>query len=313
MPDMLTAPEPAVGVELASKAARILDQANVPNILWGWIALGLCGARTGHGDIDFVIPDDSIEQATLALERSGYQMCTSEECNELKNDRCWELAHEDNPTWETIIADDTLDGASNRYHPVPLVHFHVYEGRRPSVISLQCKSEIFPWLPEYGAGPPEPDSLFSIRANDLLKEILREDVFTESVLWYVVSNLNFPTDPQMDWWGEMLDALSDEMYEPGFRRRLHPRFRLIWEYLMDRKPKNHDRMVPLATLRERMIETKEIQGPSLKGLFAKLDGWDEVVCNEYGHPVFKDCSYLDDWIEVVTDQYNVPVYRDLKS
>lgn len=32
-----------VGAEPAADVARILDEAQVPNILWGWLAIGLVG------------------------------------------------------------------------------------------------------------------------------------------------------------------------------------------------------------------------------------------------------------------------------
>ncbi|KAL2825536.1 hypothetical protein BJY01DRAFT_256242 [Aspergillus pseudoustus] len=59
--------------------AKILDLANIPNLLWGWWVVACHGKLIQTPDIDFIIADDEIEAAAQALEKASqdYTRCTN--------------------------------------------------------------------------------------------------------------------------------------------------------------------------------------------------------------------------------------------
>ncbi|KAJ5105512.1 hypothetical protein NUU61_002859 [Penicillium alfredii] len=93
------------GAEPTADVARILDNAQVPHVLWGRLAFGL--------EIEFVIPDDHLESATNTLSTAGFPRCT-------------------NP--------NRINLGYGRARPVPDIHFHI-ELRYPdcTVLSLLAK------------------------------------------------------------------------------------------------------------------------------------------------------------------------------
>ncbi|KAL4942043.1 hypothetical protein BDV06DRAFT_222543 [Aspergillus oleicola] len=65
--------EPAVGAQLASRVARVLDAAKIAY------------------ELEFVIPDELMEKAIKALEVDGLRRCKDRKCQELCVDRAREL------------------------------------------------------------------------------------------------------------------------------------------------------------------------------------------------------------------------------
>ncbi|KAL2825918.1 hypothetical protein BDW59DRAFT_161298 [Aspergillus cavernicola] len=134
---MPPASEPA---KLAAEVARIIDAAQMPNILWGWVALSLIGDMTEFVYIDFVIPDLKICLATRVLAAAGYPLCKDRSCNELKGNRTPNVL------------------GRYRHHFPPEAYYHL-PGSRPTLVSLLRKSDILLWLPKYEVGPPLPTTL----------------------------------------------------------------------------------------------------------------------------------------------------------
>ncbi|RDW65870.1 uncharacterized protein DSM5745_09609 [Aspergillus mulundensis] len=134
----------------AADVARILDHAKVPNVLWGWLAVGLVGLDHRFPQVDFVVPDDKIEAAKEALIAGGFTLCIDQDCAEQKEDR---------------VAPDSVDlhgplglnemntlGARNRFHPIADIHFHLepskYEYYNVLSLFIQSKTLWSGWWPD---------------------------------------------------------------------------------------------------------------------------------------------------------------------
>ncbi|KAL4876356.1 hypothetical protein BJY04DRAFT_223144 [Aspergillus karnatakaensis] len=123
----------------AALIAQILDFAQVPNILLGWLALGLVQHNMGIPEIEFVIPDEYAEVAIHAIEISPVPLCVKTDCHELQVQR----------------RDETLGSATSRldaYHAVGFAHFHLNPFtasglKGAELITLYRQSEILPWVP----------------------------------------------------------------------------------------------------------------------------------------------------------------------
>ncbi|KAJ5788828.1 uncharacterized protein N7518_005839, partial [Penicillium psychrosexuale] len=109
----------------AADVARILDEAQVANILWGTMTIGLVGKWKMHvKDVEFLILDHLIPVASEALITAGLMSYADPDCGEVQtkgNDR-----------------------------PIPAVHFHI-EAQYPqhSVLRLYPKSGHLWWLPDF--------------------------------------------------------------------------------------------------------------------------------------------------------------------
>ncbi|KAL4793380.1 hypothetical protein BDV19DRAFT_391217 [Aspergillus venezuelensis] len=114
--------EPAPGAYIAAAVARILQEAGIANILWGWTALGFVGniSLQRFPEVDFVIPAAQLKKAKEALV-----------ANKLHS----------------------LHRPSGVVYPIPAEHFH----KEGALISLHSKQNILPWLTDYSAGPPPPN------------------------------------------------------------------------------------------------------------------------------------------------------------
>ncbi|KAJ5465561.1 hypothetical protein N7530_009348 [Penicillium desertorum] len=72
-------------VRPAADVARILDEAQVPNILWGTMAAYLVGGwRHYNEDIQFLVVDHLIQTASNALFAAGFTPCTNPGCDVVK-------------------------------------------------------------------------------------------------------------------------------------------------------------------------------------------------------------------------------------
>ncbi|KAL2822036.1 hypothetical protein BJX63DRAFT_427387 [Aspergillus granulosus] len=120
---------------LAADVARILDEAAVTNILFGWMAVSLVGKDFGFQEIDFVVSDNKLQVATDALIYAGFPLCTIHNCSELESCRNKKTRNQDELK------------AKNRHHPVAACHFHIMEPGQ-ALVSLHRKSNILWWLPD---------------------------------------------------------------------------------------------------------------------------------------------------------------------
>ncbi|KAL4899617.1 hypothetical protein BDW74DRAFT_183575 [Aspergillus multicolor] len=82
---------PTSAIGEACHVAQILNKAEIPNILWGFVAISLAGdiPNPDIPEIDLMIPDHQIADAVLALNasRSWYRLCEDTDCIELTGER----------------------------------------------------------------------------------------------------------------------------------------------------------------------------------------------------------------------------------
>ncbi|RDW78870.1 uncharacterized protein DSM5745_05722 [Aspergillus mulundensis] len=125
----------------AAAVGNTLSSAKIPNMLWSWTALALFIVDHGFPEIEFLIQDNEVPQATGALTKAGYKNCTDPSCSELQEDRG---AH--------------LGDALNRFHPVAAAHFHLPPPNGQGsgyLVSLLKKNDIIPHLPDLKLGLPK--------------------------------------------------------------------------------------------------------------------------------------------------------------
>ncbi|KAL4966513.1 uncharacterized protein BDV14DRAFT_198970 [Aspergillus stella-maris] len=167
--------------ELVTKIAAVLDEAGVPSILFGELALSLFGADTlSSRKVEFVIEDSLMQAAAEALSKAGYAQCTDDNCRVIN----------------IHPKEESIKEPCHAHHYVPAVHFHLVRGRLtlsyqpPSsdtepemsydattsgltedwshvyqpqfvvldtLLSLQKKSEHLWWIPGPSLSPPGPD------------------------------------------------------------------------------------------------------------------------------------------------------------
>lgn len=142
MPRIIVTTEPAAGANLATRIARVLDDAKVPNLLWGWQAIALVGCNEGIPDINFVIPDKYIDHAQKAIMATGSIPCKDPDCMELQVDYLAQGQQGPGPSRPPSRAQFHLPGS---------YHFHTNSA---SVITFYRKSMVCPWLPDFKAGLP---------------------------------------------------------------------------------------------------------------------------------------------------------------
>ncbi|KAI9373512.1 hypothetical protein BJX61DRAFT_541664 [Aspergillus egyptiacus] len=229
--------------KLAADVAFHLDEAGVPNLLFGWLALSLVGSREILTEIDFVIPDAQIPTATATLVALGYPLCAHPRCAELTfdrvGDRCRHMG---------LITSD------NRYHPVAAAHFHLKSGQY--LLSLHAQSSLLWWLPELQPGPPAADDPDLTLSNDSKLppyaenggtgpwpgdlhpvKILNPNSFTEAVI------MLYCRDSARDLrlysvWIRIMSSLMDADGILGQRveKHLRPKFQLAWDCFNQRIP-----------------------------------------------------------------------------
>ncbi|KAL4998365.1 hypothetical protein BDV10DRAFT_185404 [Aspergillus recurvatus] len=127
--------------------ARLLDQAGVPNVLWGWLALALVASDHGNRGVEFaefVILDDKLD--------AGFTPCTSTECPELCGDQFPPEIWYNTFQYMGSGQRAAVMGAGmsfDRYHPVAAVHYQVVQqSDEYRILSLHKESSQLWWLPE---------------------------------------------------------------------------------------------------------------------------------------------------------------------
>ncbi|KAL4749330.1 hypothetical protein BDW72DRAFT_204872 [Aspergillus terricola var. indicus] len=227
-----------VSKKLASDVAFCLDEANVPNLLFGWLALSLAGSRQIINEVDFVIPDAQMPTATATLVAAGYPLCTDASCVELNYDRVGDRSQ-----------DIGMITAKNRYHPVPAAHFHFELGQY--LLSLHMQSSLLWWLPRLQPGAPAADDPDLTLSNDpklppysenggsgpwasnfYPVKILNPNSLTEAVI--MLHCRDTAREHRLyTLWSFMLCFLGDADGSLGERHEKHlrPKFHLAWECL----------------------------------------------------------------------------------
>ncbi|KAL2853273.1 hypothetical protein BJY01DRAFT_78668 [Aspergillus pseudoustus] len=254
-------PTPPAGAVTASKIAKIIDEADIPYFLWGWLILTLHVTEIKVPEIEFVIPDDKLEAATNALVAAGYPQCESETCVELHIDRTAGTGEGGNEGGLELLHSEY------RFHPVAGAHFHHFQDERKNVtelIALLPKNDIAPWLPELKVGSPaQEDPDFMLSTDPSLPKsrggawgpwtelhpvkIQNRASYTESFLWLSCRDIDRDNNLGMRWmamWRRLLDV---EMWVQMLREKWHP----IWGDGMVS-------IVELLKVREKMIKDGEL-------------------------------------------------------
>ncbi|KAL4779509.1 hypothetical protein BJX76DRAFT_340486, partial [Aspergillus varians] len=141
---------PVPSQRLASTASFLLNSANIPNILFGWLALALVSHDTRSREVDLVVPDTHIKAAIQTLTDAGYGYgypcngpCTRPDCIYSWIDRSPSSGPDDDGDGDRD--GDKDDGARRvpfhlRWHQPAEAHFHLDGGLY--VLSVHRKSQV---------------------------------------------------------------------------------------------------------------------------------------------------------------------------
>ncbi|KAJ0417619.1 hypothetical protein BJY00DRAFT_315731 [Aspergillus carlsbadensis] len=272
-------PLPLGGAKPAADVARILDQASIDYLLWGWKALAVLANDKGYPEVDFLIPDTQMNSAVDRLNASGSfgRACTRADCPELSEDRlpANHLSHwKDLPQEHRLLTAHQLTDiqAEDRFHPVAHAHFHIdalYPGY--SVLALHKQSYILWAWPDLDLGGPISGSNVMLLTNDprLTQEHGRSGpwdglypiktltpwAYTEAILLLICrDSLHYMGLDNM--WETMLAYLS--RCDAEVRTRLSPQFIESWEGIMLRGPDSEGSMDALGRLRDRLISEQKL-------------------------------------------------------
>ncbi|KAL4902901.1 hypothetical protein BDW74DRAFT_180199 [Aspergillus multicolor] len=258
-----------VAKKIATNVASHLDQAKIPNVLFGWLAVTLAGGCKPMTEVDFVIPDAYMPAAVIALTQAMYNSRSA--------------GHGDRKYSETLV---------NNYHPVPAAHYHLESNK--FVLFLHIQSSLLWWLPPDALTiePPAPnDPLFMLSSDRRLQaysqdpdaaswltdyglKVLTPSALTEAKL-YLYCRDSARSHTLLITWDFMLIRLSDKGYcirntdcvdHPHgdcIPKRLRPRFQRAWDMLNGRIPRPWGQRSPYVgvhRLRNELAESGEL-GP----------------------------------------------------
>ncbi|KAL3480164.1 hypothetical protein BJX99DRAFT_254760 [Aspergillus californicus] len=276
---------PRRGGKLAFAVAKILDEAGVPCLIWGWLALALVASDQGNREAAFVINDHQIDEAKKALSDAKFTQCTEPSCRELCEDRGTKLS--------ATCAKDNL-------HPVAEVHYHVEEQfSEYRILALYKKGAQLWWLPDLELGSPaENDPYLTMSDSNRLPphkelwnpeedreecghdnmpafrgcsgpwtgqyaiKVLLPPAFLESIMLLYCRDVGYP-DGLPCLWDTMLFFLMP--YDEELRYKIHPRFQAAWDSLQERGPPLQNIWVPMRALRDSLSAAGELRDmPSRK-------------------------------------------------
>ncbi|EAW12208.1 uncharacterized protein ACLA_061700 [Aspergillus clavatus NRRL 1] len=199
----------SIGASCAAKISQHFDNHNIPNLLWGRLALGLVGEWTKDPDVEFIIPDEKIEKAAdLLTARDGWERCTSTECPQMKY----------------------------RHRQVPHIHIHMPDEGEQSVpwwtiICLHKKSELVWWMDDLKVKHISPDDKvltishgWSVSWNDKYPvAILQPSALVKALLLLLCRDWRHPHYWDIEW-KRMLEGLMD-----GYNYHdLRPKYQTCW-------------------------------------------------------------------------------------
>ncbi|CAP79007.1 Pc06g00140 [Penicillium rubens Wisconsin 54-1255] len=243
-------------VKPAADVARILDEAQVPNLLWGTMAAWLVGDwRHFNEDIQFLVLDHLIQKASDALFAAGFTPCTDPGCDVVKT-----------------VNNDYL---------IPPVHFHV-EALYPEheVLRLYPKSSHLWWLPDFGASAPAADDPHLMLSNDprfppyvpegmsgpwtevYPIKVLNRSSFTEAALWLFCRDI---------------DHANAKERPEGIT--LPPRFQAMWqEFTIPEEQRTRRRWDPMVDLVNEMRANNELPPPPRINWFRTVEEAEREGC-----------------------------------
>ncbi|RDW65737.1 uncharacterized protein DSM5745_09476 [Aspergillus mulundensis] len=274
-------------LKLASDVAFYLDEAKVPNLLFGWLAMSLVGSRKVSTEVDFVIPDNKMPAAIKTLaETANYPVCKDPNCNELHFDRV-----------RGYTADQSLVLSPNRIHSVAAAHFHLEDGT--FILNLHPQSKLLWWLPELTTAAPAAEDPYLMLSTDPRLPPLSVKPALEGVaptggpgpcsanLYHPVKILNpgsltealltlLCRDRARQAMGESEEAdhlamlwtlMSSQLYDScgtSISKHVRPKFKEAWDGLNERDPGMTNVFNAVRALRDRMALANEL-GPLVDG------------------------------------------------
>ncbi|KAL3491023.1 hypothetical protein BJX62DRAFT_237624 [Aspergillus germanicus] len=250
--------------------AKVLNAAKVPNVLWGWQAVGLLGVDYKYPEIDIIVIKQHIKRASKALAAAGYTRCTDTICSTKSNDGHCHLA-----------ADDHFHSDA--------AHLHYDKDWRSTGfagIRLYSKARLLWWIPDNRLETMEDravDALFMTTTDELIPELdertwasgtgrwdgvpdaggfrmLRPAPFFEALqllmcLYYYGVETQGNAFSDM-WCGNLLSETNNGIVQE-VEEKLSPEFWRVWDYVKkvesDQERERDQNSYPVLRLRERLL------------------------------------------------------------
>ncbi|KAL4794651.1 hypothetical protein BDV19DRAFT_364554 [Aspergillus venezuelensis] len=253
---------PPNGKELAglmsrvADVARILDEAGIGSILFGWQAMALTRGDMNFKEVDFVVHEDKLDSAEIALKKKGFTLCTDPRCSELCVDRAPKNLFDH---WAGLPYEERVMGPSqyaaivalDRWHPIAAAYYHIAD-RYPqySILALHRRSYLLWWLTEIQLGPPaDGDRNIMLTTDDRLSmenqrsgpwtelypiKTLAPWVYVETLILLWCRDFEHPEELS-NVWDHMLIVLSDvDQWEINVN--IGNDYWASWDGIMDRGP-----------------------------------------------------------------------------
>ncbi|KAJ5591894.1 uncharacterized protein N7459_002263 [Penicillium hispanicum] len=239
-----------MAIKPVTEFARILDEAKVPNVLWGKHAVVLHADASRRPEL--IVPDDLIEVASNAIAAAGYEACLDKQCPERQ--------------------------IFQRKYPVADAHFHFhneYCSKDECTMSLFAKSRLLWWLPDFQLGPPavdDPDLLLSTDMRippyrfasnigpwiDLYPvKALNQNSYLEAMLRLYIRDCDHMNSFDECWLYFIHRCEEDrefsEQKEPMIKRTMRPSFHKFWHARFERSPAENR-----AALRDLRMELEKL-------------------------------------------------------
>ncbi|KAL3478050.1 hypothetical protein BJX99DRAFT_256817 [Aspergillus californicus] len=292
--------EPRSGALPAADVAKVLDQAQVPNLLFGFWAVGLHGSDRAYPEIDFVIPDAKLQLSIDTLITAGLDICTKTDCTELRVDRC-PLAHQlavGRSRGPVHISAYRPILCRNRYHAIADAHFHL-ESRYTyyTVLSLYKQSEILWWLGDITLDPVGSDDATFMYSDDPRLpprgvkgptgpwtdlhpvKVLKQSLLAEALVLLMCRNYGDVQWVNESWkmmWFTLLE-LNLEPYGTDYpeniralRRHIKAEFLPVVDGFLRRPGEGENIYRPLRQFRDKLLERNELPRLPEINLFGKI-------------------------------------------
>ncbi|KAL3470705.1 hypothetical protein BJX99DRAFT_263976 [Aspergillus californicus] len=261
----------------ALDTARILAEAEIPHVLWGWLAIALMGPDNGPTEIEFVIPDAQVDDAVCALVNGGFKLCCNRDCKELSVSRFPPMVGVEVEGRGFFIPLQCAAAiySHDREHAVASAHFHLdkkYEHYK--VLSLHAKSNLLWNFPDITTDIPAANDPFYRLSNDARLgpnhespgrwtgegvqpiKILTPWALTDALI-YLLCRDWYGLDKLYCLWQRMLPAIIHSR-DSEIRDKIEPQFRTFYEYHMLRGPVRENIWRPLRPLRDRLIAENKL-------------------------------------------------------
>lgn len=254
----------ALRAKVAGFISSILDDAQVPNILWGEQAVDMFIDQEHLAiescKIEFVIPDHSLDIALRELDSfDQHRLCLDPDC---------------------ILIQPGQD------HPVPDAHFHTPFLQKLftlggltfkkmtmknvveiDTVSLFVKSRTLWWLPDssldssakcahimnlsdYRSWSVDWQNLYPVR-------ILQPMALAEALIFLLARDYRQPSSGFI-YWKKLMSAVARQSFAAGRVRTIRPDFQAYWSTLHDTVNDLDEPLSLLRGIREKLIEAREM-------------------------------------------------------